>query len=303
MSKKSSSSITSSDDIRNPDDALQFLANKAVGHKPFGSDFAREEFPKDLTAALEKLPNPTDRAIVTEGLLDKNNKRLFGRYKDIVEPIHQENLHAQGREARPVRKGLEGQIKEARVDQSKVRKAEQERTAETKTVTSIEKEDLGEQFNRSKEYRQLTTKHRLEPKGNMKTILGMEDTLTNVVTKGEASIEDKRSLRNSIITLAGDDPALKKLVNKHIGGILREEMKKMDSVKVESSFKNRVGDFFRSSDDRKKAREALKNVGIDVEALVSGMKAKSGPDKKVSMAAATSAGKKQEQSKGAGRGG
>lgn len=75
---------------------------------------------------------------------------------------------------------------------------------------------------------------------------------------------------------------------------------KSQGLTVESGFKHAVSDFFRSKGEQQETREKLAKAGIDVEALVSGMKATSG--QKVSLASAMSTGKAQQKTKGASAG-
>ncbi len=176
---------------------------------------------------------------------------------------------------------------EARRAEAEARRAEEERQAEARRaaqeerakvaqeekakVASLERsKDLKTQLASSGEYRDLTEKHKLTPNGNMKTILDMENTLEGVVKEGHASTTAKKSLKENIATLAGDNPALKKLVN-HLGSILRQEMKKQ-GLTVESNWRHTLSDMFRSKKEQQKTRDELAKVGIDVKTLVETMK-------------------------------
>jgi hypothetical protein len=100
-----------------------------------------------------------------------------------------------------------------------------------------------------------------------RVIYKLENIISSTVVKGTANQEEKHEIKNLVSSLVKDDPELSKLVNKHIGKVVRDAFE-ANGIKVEKGIAQNLSDKLRNKDSLKDLKEGLKEKGLDLEVMV-----------------------------------
>jgi len=257
---------------------IQFLTERAKAYiegEVSDTDAGRQVFNKNLRESLPELENDQQRFKLLEELRKQSEtkwnsfapfkKGIEAEYNAITETIRQDQVKKEAVEA-------------AKQAQAKKEAAE----AAEERIADLNRKNIADIISQPVDYIQYSNQYNADKNlaisrsSKMDTLLEIEEIVGKIVnnpakdsTKNsppKATRQNKRDLKKEVKVLIESEPN-DSLINKHMGSILRQELKR-GGIKVERTWGQFFADNFRNHNN---ARNHLKNLGLDVKDLVTSM--------------------------------